>query len=177
MSRPLKEELENRVPWLFQDLGFRVTHHDYSDRHMGDSVAELQSDSLRIRFIRDKSRIQVELASLSEPERWLELGFLWYALTGHRPEPELEGLAWFLRDHLSELQDALGPGFSQTKQQFERGRKEVAKFLRYRPPVTLVGRLRHFKATPLGMLLMGPIGWIVAAGLGALVFLTRDVGR
>jgi hypothetical protein len=118
MARPLKEELENRVPWLFQDLGFRVTHHDYSDRHMGDSVAELQSDSLRIRFIRDKSRIQVELASLSEPERWLELGFLWYALTGHRPEPELEGLAWFLRDHLSALQDALGPGFSQTKQQF-----------------------------------------------------------
>ena len=43
---------------------------------MGDSVAELQSDSLRIRFIRDKSRIHVELASLSEPERWLELGFL-----------------------------------------------------------------------------------------------------
>lgn len=91
MAEPLKDALENRVPWLFQELGFRVTDHDYSYRQMGSSIAELQSDSLRIRFIRDRSVIQVELASHSEPERWLELGFLWYALTGHRPEPELEG--------------------------------------------------------------------------------------
>ena len=174
MAGPLKEELENRVPWLFQDLGFRVTYHDYSDTHMGDSVAELQSDSLRIRFIRDKSRIYVELAALSEPERWLELGFLWYALTGVRPEPELEGLAWFLRDHFSELEDALGPKFPHTKDQFARRQEEKSEILaRYLPRVTLAGRLRHFKATPLGMLVMGPLGWIVAAGLGAAVFLTR----
>jgi hypothetical protein len=174
MAGPLKEELENRMPWLFEDLGFRVAYHDYSDQHMGDSVAELESPSFRVRFIRDKSRIQVEFASLSEPERWLELGFLWNALTGHRPEPELEGLAWFLRDHISELEDALGPGFSQTTQQFERSRIENSEILaRYRPAVTLAGRLRHFRASPLGMLVMGPLGWIVAVGLGASVVLTR----
>jgi len=174
MAEPLKETLENRVPWLFQELGFRVTHHDYSYQQMGNSVAELQSDSLRIRFIRDRSIIQVELASLSEPEKWLERGFLWYALTGHRPEPELEGWAWFLRDHVSELVEALGPEFPQTKQQVDRRREESRKSLaRYVPPVTVVSRLRHFKATPLGMMVMGPFGWIIATVMVALVFLTR----
>jgi hypothetical protein len=174
MTGPLNEELQNRLPWLFHDLGLRITHHEYSHKQMGNSVVELESDSLRIRFIRDRSRIQVELASLSEPERWMDLGFLWYTLTGYRPEPELEGWAWFVRDHLGELADALGPKLSQTKQQFERKQEESREILaRYRPRLTPAGRIRHFKATPLGMMVMGPLGWIVAGGLIVLVLFTR----
>ena len=44
--------------------------------------------------------ISVQVASLAEPDRWMELGFLWYSLSGNRPEPELDGWAWFSRDHL-----------------------------------------------------------------------------
>jgi hypothetical protein len=165
--------METRLPWLFQDLGFRVTNHAYSYKHMGDSIAELQSDALRIRFIRDRSTIQVEVASLSDPERWMELGFL-YANTGYRPEPQVEGWAWFFRDHLSELTDALGTAFAQTRKQFERKQQESLEILaRHTPSVTLIVRLRRFRATPSGMILMGPFGWIIAAGLIAFLLLTR----
>jgi hypothetical protein len=174
MTEPLKVELEKRMPWLFQDLGFRVIYHDYSYKDFGNSVAVLKSDVLLVRFVRDRSRIEVEVASLSEPERWMELGFLWYAITGYRPEPELEGWAWFFRDHLAELEDALGPGFSQTKQQFDRRQEESREILRrHMPRVTPVGRLRRFKATPLGAMLMGPLGWIVAVSLVAFKFLSQ----
>ncbi len=108
MPGPLKTELEARIPWLFQSLDFHVTCQDYSPKHLGDSVAELQSGKLRLRFTRDRGTIQLEVASLSEPNRWMELGFLWYTITGYRPEPQLEGCAWFFREHLSELTDALG---------------------------------------------------------------------
>src|SRR6266403_166307 len=107
MRGALREELIARFPWLF-DLGFRITEHDYSYNHMGSSFAELESDSLRVRFINDRGSIGVKVASLSEPERWMELGFLWLSLTGDRPSPELDGWAWFLRDHLPQLADALG---------------------------------------------------------------------
>jgi hypothetical protein len=53
-----------------------------------------------------------------------KLGFLWYAIRGYRPEPQLEGWAWFLREHLSELEEALGPAFAETKRQFEQKHEE-----------------------------------------------------
>jgi hypothetical protein len=174
MAGPLNDELEKRFPWLFRDLGFRLTHYDCSRAHMGDSVAEIQSNSLRIRFIRDRSRIQVELASATEAGRWFELGLLWYALTGQQPEPELDGWVWFLRDHLSELAEALGPELSQTKKEFQRRQEENREILaRYMPPINWTIRLGRFKTSPLGMIFMGPLGWIIAAGLTVLMFLFR----
>jgi len=93
---------------------------------------------------------------------------------GTAPRTGIGGWAWFLRDHLAELVDALGPEFPHTKQQFERRLEESREILaRYVPPVTLVSRLRHFKATPLGTMVMGPFGWIIATVMVALVFLTR----
>jgi hypothetical protein len=94
-----------------------VSGHDFSYMRMGNSFAVLQSDALWVRFSRDRSFIQVDVASPSEPGAWMELAFLWSAMTGYRPEPALDGWASFLRDHLPELSDALGAGFPQTKQQ------------------------------------------------------------
>ncbi len=174
MAGPLYEELEKRLPWLFQDLGFRVVHHDYSPKQMGDSVAELQSDTLRIRFIRDRGIFVVKLSPPGEPPQWMEAGFLWNALTGNRPEPELEGWAWFIRDHLPELTKALGPQLPDTREKYDRRQEESRKILaRYIPPVTLLGRLRQFKATPWGMIFMGPLGWIVTAGLLGFWFFSK----
>jgi hypothetical protein len=116
MRGALKEELTSRFPWLFDDLGFRISEHDYSYKAMGSSFAVLESGSLRVKFVNERGVIGVEVASLLEPERWMELGFLWLSLTGERPSPELEGWVWFRRDHLSEIAEALGPTFRRQRQ-------------------------------------------------------------
>jgi len=170
----LKEQIIERLPWLLDDLGFRITYHDYIDKAMGSSEVELESDLLRVRFSYDGTGIGVEAASLSEPDRWFNLGFLWYALTGDKPQPSLEGWAWFVRDHLAELAEALGPKLPQTKVEFERRQQESREILaRHCPPATLAGRIRRFKATPAGAMLMGPGGWMVAAALIVWEFLIR----
>jgi len=143
-----------------------VDYEEYSPRYFDDALIALQSDSLRLRFVRDKSRLEVEVASISEPGRWLNLRFLWFTLTGESPDPELEGWAWFFRGHVAELTEALGPKFPQTKQEFERKQKEgIEDAERRLPPLTSRGRVRRFRATPLGMISLGPLGWMAAAAL------------
>jgi hypothetical protein len=164
---PLKEEVTNRLPWLLRDLGFYVTFHDYSYKEMGGSVVELESDSLRLRFVRDRGPIYVEVASLSEPERWFELRALWAILTGQSADPELEGWGWFIRDHFAQLVEAFGPNFPHAIQEFERRQREARESLERRYPRP--GLLRRFVAlrytTTAGALLMGPAGWVIAAML------------
>jgi hypothetical protein len=163
MTGPLNEQLRDRLPWLFEELSFRVTYQDYDAKHMGQSVVELQSAALRVRFVRGMYGIAVEVASLAEPELWFELGFLWYTLTGDRPEPYLDGWAWFFRDHLAELTEALAPNFSRTKQQFERSQEESRQILaRHTPRLTAAARIRKYKLTPVGMIVMGSVGWALA---------------
>lgn len=167
MTGPLRDEVNSRLPWLAGDFAFRITNHDYSYKHMGDSFVELQSDSIHLKFVRDRSSIGLHLASPAEPERWFEAGFLWFALTGSRPDPELEGWAWFFREHADMFIEALGPRFEETKASYGQREKESLEILmRRRPSRTLVARLVRFRSTTLvGSLLMGPFGWIVAVAL------------
>jgi hypothetical protein len=167
MTGSLRDEVNARLPWLAQEFGFRVANDTYDHKHMGNSLVELRSDSIHVRFIRDRSLIQVQVAAPAEPERWFELGFLWFALTGNQPDPELEGWAWFFRDHVAELSEALGPRFEETKASFNQRIKERSEIMRrHLPPRTLNARLLNIKSTPLvGSLLMGPLGWIVAGAL------------
>jgi hypothetical protein len=86
----------------------------------------------------------------------------------------LDDWAWFIRDHKSELAEALGPNFHSTKQKFEEKSEESREIAaRPMPKLTVAGRLRHFRATAPGMIVMGPLGWIVAAGLVAFNILAR----
>jgi hypothetical protein len=161
MRGPLKEELTNRFPWLFKELGFRVREHDVSYQHMGLSFAALASDSLRVQFVNDRGSIGVEVASLLEPERWMELGFLWLSLTGERPSPQLDGWAWFLRDHAAEIGEALGPNFEKTKAAYDARNRESGESLE----LHLSEFRKHPRAVRLKTFLSRPLGWIAAAFL------------
>ncbi len=167
MSGPLKEEVTSRLPWLFQDFGFRITYHDYSYKEMGNSVVELQSDSLRLRFVRNMGPVSVDVASLSEPERWLELRSFWAIIFGDGPDPELEGWGWFVRDHFAQLMDILGPKFPQAIQQYDQRKGEIREILASKRPRRTLGyrilALQH--TSPVGALLMGPFGWVIATAL------------
>jgi hypothetical protein len=158
MPGPLREEVVSRFPWLFDDLGFRVVEHDYSHRSMGSGYVVLESDSLRIKFVNDRGSIYPEVSSPHQPQRWIELGLLWVVLTGDRPAPQLDGWAWFLRDHLRELVDALGPRFAVTNEAVLLQERENQETLaRYR-----ASSQSSFIRIPMRFY-RGPLGWILAA--------------
>jgi hypothetical protein len=158
MHGALNEELTNRFPWLFDDLGFQIAAHDFSYEMMGSSFAVLESGALRARFVNDRGSIYVEVASSAEPERWTEMGLLWQSLTGYRPSPQLDGWAWFLRDHLPQLREALGPNFEKSKAAFEEQAREAKESSdRTRASYRRRASQGHLKA-----FVRGPMGWAIA---------------
>jgi hypothetical protein len=124
-ERQIREKIEDRLPWLIHDLGFRIL---YAERHSGMGwawSATLESDSMRLNLRYSGGRFYPQVASLDEPQNWMELGPLWNELSGTLPDPELEGWAYFVRDHLAELSRALGPEYADTKARWERQRENV----------------------------------------------------
>lgn len=54
--------------------GFRIVRSEFDPRHFGDSVVTLQSDALRLRFVRDRGQVILDVGPTSEPDTWW--GFL-----------------------------------------------------------------------------------------------------
>ena len=82
-----------------------------------------------MRFTRDRAEIRAQLASISEPETWLNLVSLLEVIHGEKPEPQLEGLAPLVRTNYSQLTQALGPQLSETKKELERRAEEGRRML------------------------------------------------
>ena len=166
MNGPLGEEVIARVPWLLKDHGFRITAQDYDYKSFGNSCVELQSDQIQLRFLRDRGLVYLDVAAPTEPKQWFELGSLWAALTGDRPEPQLEGWACFFRDHAPELAEAVGPRLSDTKAAWDRQvRKSQGAARLQTPRRSLTARLLNLRSKPLVAFALGPLGWMVAAAL------------
>src|SRR5262249_41146818 len=121
---PFDEVLPRRAPWMFTEYGFKFLEADYSYRHFGDSTAYLRSDRLRIRFLRDRGQVFVELGSRSEPRAWYNLLTLFRAIHGHENDLtyDLEPLLQILRDDLPALIEALGPELEKTKRALHHAR-------------------------------------------------------
>jgi hypothetical protein len=166
MRGALKEELTNRFPWLFDDLGFHLARHDFSYKAMGSSFAVIESDVLRVRFENHRGFLDVEVAALAEPERWMNLSALWLYLTGERPTPELDGWAWFLRDHLDRITEALGPNHDATKIAFDQFLTQAAAAVARSASGSAANSVRRAaRAARIREFFGGPLGWIVAAVL------------
>jgi hypothetical protein len=84
------------------------------------SMLTLDSDTVRLRFIRDRGEIRANHASISEPETWWNLVSLLEVIHGEKPEPQLEGVAPLVRTNYSRLVQALGPQLAETKKELER---------------------------------------------------------
>ena len=102
LNVPLKEQVIEKLPWLFEDLGFRVTWQEYSPKAFGDSLVELQYETLRLRFIRERGQIHAKLAPLSAPEEWWELSFLYEVIHREMPDP-LDAVASSVRSNYPAL--------------------------------------------------------------------------
>jgi hypothetical protein len=118
--RPIKEQLEERLPWLFSELGFRIVVYSFNPARYDNSVAILESDGFRLRFVRDMGLVDAQVAPISDPEQWWNLKFVYEAIFGETPEPTLEGYGPLLRRRMGELAEALGPKLEQTRAAMER---------------------------------------------------------
>jgi hypothetical protein len=132
-SIPLKQEVTEQLPWLFQDFGLRVVEDDFDPKSFGNSFVTLESTGLRVRFIRDRGQVSAEVASCSDPGRWWNLEHVCELIAGRSVEPgfELSSVGALLRNNFPALVEALGPKFSETKRELERKAEERKRaFLR-----------------------------------------------
>lgn len=127
----LKEEMLERVPWLLEELGFRIVDERYDPQSFGNSLVTLESDSLRVRFVRDRGQVFADVASPSDPDRWWQLVYVCQLILGEFVQPgfELDDVAAFLRDNLAAVQERLGPRYSETKREVRRLQEERARRL------------------------------------------------
>src|SRR4029079_9991504 len=66
----LKSSIHPHFPYLFEKWGF--TFIDFDKDYEG-LVIVAQSDSLKIRFIKDRADFFVDVGPNQKPERWIEL--------------------------------------------------------------------------------------------------------
>ena len=123
---PLKQELIEQQPWLFQELNFKIVNDDYSSESFGDSFVTLESSSLRVKFIRDRGQIVVEVASPFDPENWWYINDIceFILRKKNRPEFDLQVVATLLRNNLPALTDCLGPKFNETRRELKKRIKQ-----------------------------------------------------
>ncbi len=125
-SIPLKQEVTEQLPWLFEELGFRVVEDHFDPKSFGNSFVTLGSPGLQVRFVRDRGQISAEVASRSEPGKWWNLEHVCELIAGRSIEPgfELSSVAALLRNNMPALMESLGPKFPETKRELERRAEE-----------------------------------------------------
>src|ERR1035438_9697737 len=138
---PFVEKIEETLPWLFEDLGFRLTFSEYYYKAMGSAIVDLDSDivPLRLRFLNDRQFVSAQVAPLAEPEAWANVDRILEAIRNDLPEARPRDMEDFhriwherlsratvqveaalFRDNLPALIEAMGPKWPETKQELER---------------------------------------------------------
>jgi hypothetical protein len=136
LTNPLVRQITDRMPWLFADCGFRIVDDLYDTRAFGNCLVTLESETLRLRFHKDRGIGYAELASQTDPEYWFDLALLLRPILGERPDPNFEGAALLLENNFPALVTALGSKFPDTKREEEQRKDELAarwKFKRFKP--------------------------------------------
>ncbi|HLG98141.1 MAG TPA: hypothetical protein VKX49_17630 [Bryobacteraceae bacterium] len=162
--KPIKDQLEEKLPWLFSELGFRIVSYSFDPAHFDNSTAVLEGPSFRLRFVRDMGLINAQVAPVSDPERWSDLKFVYEAVFRETPEPTLEGYGPLLRGRLADLAEALGPKLPQTIQLLDRYAAERYKIMtQYYASRRPLGdeMLSRIRATRIGRIVTGPLIWVL----------------
>ena len=158
--RPIVEQIEAKLPWLFSEGGFRIVSHSFNPARYDNSIAVLQSGAFRLRFVRDKGLVAADVAALSEPERWYNLTFFWEAVFGERPEPTLEGYGPLIRRGHDDLAEALGAKLSTSKMLLDQHAAERQRRINefYASRASLLDRVRR---TRIGRIATNPLSFVI----------------
>jgi hypothetical protein len=154
LINPLVKLVQERLPWLLSENGFKII--DYSYDRTGSGQVILESEQLRISFVRNRGFSQVHLAARSDLTTSYELSFLMLALQDKRPDIGFEGNAALLRDNWALLLNALGPKLAETKREYERreqiSREAIERF-QSSLPITPRGFVNDMRKTAVGRIL------------------------
>lgn len=131
---PIKDEIVEQLPWLLDELGFRVVEERYTPDSFGNSLVILESVAFRLRLVRDRGQIFADIAAPSNPDKWWNLEHVCEIILGHNIELhfELSVVAELLRRNFLALADYLGPKFPEAKLELERRAAEREKAIRNR---------------------------------------------
>jgi hypothetical protein len=166
LVNPLVRQITERLPWLLSEYGFKIVDYSYDARSFGNCTVVLESERLRLSFVRDRGFSTAQLASRADPEKSYELGFFLLSIQGERPDVGFEGTAALLKNNWPAIIEALGPKLSETKLEYERReQKSIETFARLQNPIrlTLRGRINMMRRTPAGRALFHLLRWIEAA--------------
>jgi hypothetical protein len=105
----LSLEIERSALALLEGLGFTKVEERYDKAAFGNELVVFESDVLRLRFLKDRGQIFVELGPTSEPRRWHALNDVLEVTTG---ETISETAGWLEQTHL------LGAKYSAIRQGF-----------------------------------------------------------
>jgi hypothetical protein len=132
---PLAQSILDKMPWLLNDLGFRIVQDSYSPEAFGNCDVVLNGAQVRLRFVRDRGQILAYLAPLEDPDQWWNLVFLLEVIHGVMPDPEfrLEAVGRRVEENFPALVQALGPRLEETRR--ELGRREQLRLQALRNPV------------------------------------------
>lgn len=106
-----KDDIQTYFPYLFEKWGFEFvdTVNDY-----GGNIVVAQSDTLRIRFIRDRADFFLDIGQVAEPDRWIEfykitdrLKAEGYVDTMYKYSNKIKPVSRLLERHLPEIQEFL----------------------------------------------------------------------
>jgi hypothetical protein len=119
--RPIKDEVKEQLPWLFENLSFRIVEDAYEPDSFGNSFVTLESFSLRIRFVRDRSEVSAEVASRTDPGIWWNLEDVCELVSGKTIGApfDLSTAGGLLKAYFPVLSVALGEKYSESKRELQ----------------------------------------------------------
>lgn len=117
----IEEEVLRQLPWLLTQFGFIVIDARYDASSFGDSYVVLQAPTVRLRFVRDRGQVSLEIGINGEPVTWWHFEHFCELLEGQSLSPilDLETIGRLLQNNMPALVDCLGAKFSETKREIE----------------------------------------------------------
>lgn len=102
------EFLMKYCSFLYETNRFKFADSLVSSSFGGDSVLVLTSDTLRLRFVRDRGQLFLDVQSVHQKNKkhWYSIDLIWRLITGQKQRSaELnKDYTVFLRDHLDEIE-------------------------------------------------------------------------
>lgn len=117
----LKDQILFELPFLFSEGGFHIVSTDASP-WFGDGSVVMSSSHVRLRFVRERGTLSLEIGPSDDKEAWWDLALVLEVITGGSPtfDITLQGIGAQLRQNLAVLNTALGQDLRKTRQEIER---------------------------------------------------------
>lgn len=134
-DKEFEDAVRRQVAFLFDRFGAVVVSNDYFPRAFGNAILVLETKGLRLRVVRDRDEVRLDIAPLHHPTEWVDSAFALASLenefstSGLRLDRTLSSIAEHLEPKLQLLQEA----FSQERYQSTRQRvMEISEIQRRR---------------------------------------------